>query len=45
MSHDQIVILTAKSIEDFKFNVRDSKGKIFISTYSNLKSKLESREG
>lgn len=45
LSHDQIVILTAKSIEDFKFSVKDSKGKIFISTYSNLKSKLESREG
>ena len=36
--------MTAKTIQEFKFNVRDSKPKVYISTYSNLKTKLEGSE-
>lgn len=40
MPRQQIIIITSKTMDEFKFKVNDANPHIFISTYSSLKAKL-----
>jgi hypothetical protein len=42
---DNIIILTAKTMDGYTYDVRNKKSHIFISTYSNLKSKFDPKSG